>query len=44
MTWGVNVKPMDNVIIRPEIRYDWDMPAAGIQDATTFGIDAIVTF
>ncbi len=47
ITWGLNVKPMDNLIIRPEIRYDWDLNGAGRggeDDVATFGIDAIVTF
>lgn len=42
VTGGVNIKPMDNLIIRPEIRHDWDDPNRGAE--TTFGIDAIVTF
>ena len=42
-TVGVNVKPMDNVIIRPEIRHDWKL-AAPDSTATTFGMDAIITF
>ena len=41
-TFGLNVKPMDNLIIRPELRYDWDDPNVGSE--TTFGIDAILTF
>jgi len=42
-TWGVNVKPMDNFIIRPEVRHDWRV--AGQNDTeTTFGVDAILTF
>ena len=47
-TFGVNVKPMDNLVIRPEIRHDWGIgpgnPAALNGSATTFGVDAIVTF
>lgn len=39
-TFGVNVTPMDNLILRPEVRYNWD----GDADITVFGIDAIVTF
>ncbi|GAB5443806.1 MAG: porin [Fuerstiella sp.] len=39
-TFGVNVRPMDNLILRPEIRHDWHLP--GTQ--TTFGMDAILTF
>ena len=42
VTTGVNIKPMDNLIVRPEIRFDWDDPNVGSE--TTFGIDAIVTF
>ena len=41
-TFGVNVKPTDNLIVRPEIRYDWDDPNVGSQ--TTFGTDVILTF
>lgn len=42
ITGGFNIKPMENLIVRPEIRYDWDDPNVGAQ--TTFGVDAIVTF
>ena len=42
VTYGANIKPMDNVIIRPEVRHDWDDPIVGSE--TTFGIDAILTF
>lgn len=42
-TFGVNVKPMDNLTIRPEIRHDWKL-AAPDESATTFGVDAILTF
>ena len=42
-TFGVNVKPMDNVIIRPEYRHDWSVPG-GIGTASTFGVDAILTY
>ena len=48
---GINYKPHANVVIRPEIRYDWT-PAADTVNAavgdnynqTWFGIDAIVTY
>jgi hypothetical protein len=48
MAYGLNVKPMANVILRPEVRYNWS-PATAIggtafDDQTIFGIDAIVTF
>ncbi len=42
-TFGVNVKPMDNLIIRPEIRHDWKV-AAPVGSQTTFGMDVILTF
>jgi hypothetical protein len=41
-TWGLNVKPMDNVIVRPEVRHEWQ-PGGG-PDQTIFGVDAIITF
>jgi hypothetical protein len=41
-TYGVNIKPMENLIFRPEIRFDWDDPNVGSE--TTFGVDAILTF
>ena len=41
-TFGVNYRPMPNLITRPEIRYDWS-PAANY-DEVYFGIDAIVSF
>ena len=40
-TLGANIKPLDNVIIRPEIRKDW---SDNLFDYTTFAVDAIVTF
>eukprot|EP00913_Durusdinium_trenchii_P028293 g26521.t1 len=41
-TSGVNIKPWNNFILRPEVRYDWN-PGTGV-DFTTFGIDAILTY
>ena len=41
-TWGVNVAPMDNLVVRPEVRYDWS--PTGSFDQTTFGVDAIFSF
>jgi Putative beta-barrel porin-2, OmpL-like. bbp2 len=52
MTYGVNITPMDKLVIRPEIRHMWS-PGAGNaggpgQDAlfnqTVLGIDAIITY
>ena len=42
-TFGVNVKPMDNFVIRPEYRYDWAAPG-GLGTESTFGVDAILSF
>lgn len=49
LTLGVNYKPHANVIVRPEIRWDWDDDrVAGLEDGdddqTTFGVDTILTF
>ncbi|KAA5541126.1 porin [Roseiconus nitratireducens] len=48
LTLGVNVKPHANVLVRPEIRWDWDDDgSAGLEkgdDQTTFGIDTIFLF
>lgn len=41
-TSGVNIKPWENFILRPEIRYDWN-PGNNV-NFTTFGIDAILTY
>ncbi|MEM6469057.1 MAG: porin [Planctomycetota bacterium] len=48
LTLGVNVKPHANLIVRPEIRFDWDDDqVAGLDEGdeqTTFGIDTIFLF
>jgi len=51
LTFGVNVKPHPNVMLRPEVRWDdFDpgtgspIPAVLLNDSTTFGIDMIMTF
>ena len=52
VTFGVNYKPQANVVVRPEIRYDWTPAdvafAAGSggvdYDQTVFGIDMILTY
>lgn len=41
-TLGVNVRPTDNVVIRPEVRFQPDNN--GDYDATVFGVDAILVF
>ena len=49
LTLGVNHRPHANVIVRPEIRWDWDNDGFGALEngddqQTTFGIDTIMTF
>ncbi|MEM6472529.1 MAG: porin [Planctomycetota bacterium] len=48
LTLGVNYRPHANLIVRPEIRWDWDdAQVAGLDegdDQTTFGIDTIFLF
>ncbi len=52
MTYGVNIMPMDKLVIRPEVRHMWSgadnsVAAPGHEDLfnqTVFGIDAIVTY
>ena len=42
ITFGVNIKLRDNLVIRPEVRHDW---APGLDYAETFlGMDSIMTF
>ena len=48
---GINYKPHANVVVRPEIRYDWTPAADTVNDAagvnynqTWFGVDAIFTY
>jgi hypothetical protein len=49
LTLGINHRPHANVVIRPEIRWDWDDDGFGAlengdDDQTTFGIDTVITF
>ena len=54
VTFGLNYRPHANVIIRPEVRYDWTPSDAGAVNAgfadaaayeeTTFGVDMILTY
>lgn len=53
LTAGVNYRPSQNLVIRPEIRYQWDPGTAnnpvvtnlgGADGDAIFGIDAILTF
>lgn len=41
-TWGLNYKPMANLVVRPEWRYDWNPGTSN--EFGTFGVDAILTF
>jgi len=42
VTYGLNIKPMENLVIRPELRHDWKDPTVGAE--STFGVDAILSF
>ncbi|MCI0491732.1 MAG: porin [Planctomycetes bacterium] len=47
MTYGFHYWPTANVVIRPEIRYDWTPAEDAVGDdynQLMFGIDAVVTF
>ncbi len=54
LTLGVNYRPHANVIVRPEIRWDWNDDQVQVAGAdllednddnqTTFGVDTIFTF
>ncbi len=51
MTYGVNITPMDKLVIRPEVRHMWSPSADGVSaghdalfNQTVFGIDAIITY
>ncbi|TWT57476.1 hypothetical protein KOR42_08370 [Thalassoglobus neptunius] len=48
LTGGVNYRPTPNLVVRPELRYQWDPgnDNAGIENAGKgiFGVDAILTF
>jgi hypothetical protein len=52
LTYGFNYKANANIIVRPEIRYDWTPSEDSVADAqgkddfnkVIFGVDAIVTF
>ena len=53
LTMGVNYRPHANLVIRPEVRFDWvdgntqtggGITQSGADNQTTFGIDGIVTF
>ena len=41
-TVGLNYRPAANLVLRPEVRHDWQ--PAGDFDRTTFGMDAVLTY
>jgi len=41
-TFGANIRPHANIVVRPEVRIDWS-PAANY-DESYFGVDAVLTF
>ncbi len=48
VTGGVNITPMANLVIRPEVRYQWspsdNATAVPVNQGAIFGIDAILKF
>jgi hypothetical protein len=45
LTFGLNIKASDCVIIRPEVRTDWGAATAtGEEDQSVFGVDVILTY
>lgn len=49
VTYGVNIKATDNLVLRPEMRHQWAdngvIPTSNAQDGEAiFGIDAILTY
>lgn len=45
LTGGINYMPCPNLVIRPEIRYDWTPSAvANDYNRTIFGIDMVLTY
>jgi len=47
LTGGINYKPHANVVVRPEIRYNWTPAETTVNpdfNNTVFAIDAVVTF
>ncbi|MBI82983.1 MAG: hypothetical protein CMJ81_07290 [Planctomycetaceae bacterium] len=44
-TFGLNYKPLSNVVVRPEVRHNWDVGGLAHDDEiTVFGVDTIVSF
>jgi len=43
-TFGLNVKPHANVMIRPEVRHNWNFEGFDDENITVFGVDSIISF
>jgi hypothetical protein len=48
LTAGLNWRPHANLVVRPEVRFDYFEGGLqrdyGVEDSTMFGVDAIFTF
>ena len=45
VTYGLNIKPHPNFVLRPEVRHQWcPTDALDFEDNTVFGIDGYLTF
>ena len=48
ITAGLNFRPHANLVVRPEVRWDWFEDGLennlGLRDQTVFGVDAVLTF
>ena len=44
LTYGVNFKPHANLVVRPEVRHNWEFDNGHDEDITVFGIDTVFTF
>ena len=43
-TFGINYKPHANMVLRPEVRHNWDLEGFHDEDIFVFGMDMITTF
>lgn len=45
-TWGLNIRPCQNIVFRPEVRHQWSQTGFGLgrTDETIFGMDGILTY
>ena len=48
LTFGANIKPHANLVLRPEVRWNWDddgvLITAADNEKATFGVDMILTY